>query len=128
MADHHNRQNAANQRALSSSLGTNQCDSQTTQFETLHDEIMYELSAMDLYTRAFDVDGALQGSGAHEVGAKLAEIERRYSEGKSQAVRASGNYYGVCVNCGAETAFLGLQAEPETSRCLECQLQYEPSI
>ena len=128
MADNpHNRQNAANQRAHLSYLGANQRDSQTTQFETQHDEIMYELGALDLQVRTFDTDGALLGRGANDVDAKLAEIERHYFESKSQAVRANGNYYGVCVNCGAETPFLRLQAEPKTSRCLECQLQHEPS-
>ena len=127
MADNpYNRQNAANHRAHVVHLSASHRDAQTTQFETQHDEIMYELSALDLQTRAFDANGALQGNGAHEVDAKLAEIERHYFEGKSEAERASGYYYAVCVDCGAETPFLRPPAEPRTSRCLECQLQHEP--
>ena len=118
--------NARNRAAQSPQLSASQRDSLASKLQNQHDEIMQQLNALDQQTRTPDGDDAAQADGAHEVDAKLSEIEQLELNDINQAIsRFNSQDYGVCVNCGAEVPLARLRAEPQASRCLECQAQLE---
>ena len=45
----------------------------------------------------------------------LEAAQRRIDEGT----------YGICVDCGADTGYARLLAEPDAARCIECQRRHE---
>lgn len=119
---------ARNRAAHPPKLSASQRDSLARKLHNQHDEIMQQLNALDQQTRTPDGDDAVQADGAHEVDAKLSEIEQLELNDIDEALsRVNSQDYGVCVNCGAEIPLTRLQAEPQASRCLECQAQLERS-
>ena len=120
--------NAYNRDVHPPHLSPSQRGALANKLQSQHDDIMRQLHAFDQQTRTPDGDDALQSDGAHEVDAKLSEIEQLELNDINQALsRVNGQDYGVCVNCGAEIPLTRLQAEPQASRCLECQAQLERS-
>jgi DnaK suppressor protein len=120
--------NAHNRQAHSPHLSASQREALATRLHAQHDAIMQQLTALDQQTRTPDADDAPQLDGAHEVDATLSEIERFELAQVSQALlRVNSQGYGVCVNCGAEIPLRRLEAEPQASRCRECQAQLERS-
>lgn len=107
-------------------LNPSQRGALASQLKNQHDDIMRQLHAFDQQARTPDGDDALQRDGAHEVEAKLSEIERLELNDIDRALaRVHSQDYGVCVSCSAEIPLTRLQAEPQASRCIRCQTQLE---
>jgi DnaK suppressor protein len=118
--------NAHYRQAHTPHLSASQREALASKLHAQHDAIMQQLNALDQQTRTPDADDAAQLDGAHEVDVTLSEIEQFELNQINQALlRVVGQDYGVCVNCGAEIPLRRLEAEPQASRCLECQAQLE---
>ncbi len=123
--------NAKRRQAAPPKLSESQRGALASKLQNQHDEIMQQLNALDQQTRTPDDDDALQRDGAHEVDAKLSEIEQLELNDINQALsRVDSQDYGVCANCGVEIPLTRLQAEPQALRCFKCQVQRErnPSV
>lgn len=120
--------NEHNRQAHTPQLNSSQRDALASKLHAQHEAIMQHLKALDQQTQSPDGDDAPQLDGAHEVDAALSEIEQfELNQINLALLRVNGEGYGVCVNCGAEIPLTRLQAEPQASRCLECQAQLERS-
>jgi len=71
-------------------------------------------------------EDAAQRSEDDEMEAALSIIDQQELRAINGALeRLEGDDYGLCVNCGRPISFERLQVEPQTLRCLLCEVPHE---
>jgi RNA polymerase-binding transcription factor DksA len=67
-------------------------------------------------------------AGLHDVEAPAAALERdarELNEITEALARLDSREFGLCVDCGLAITWPRLNAEPQTQRCIACQMRFE---